>query len=141
MLRGATSEGARHARRHPPRPADPARAGAALARPAAARLAGRDRARERRHPPARPRRRDLPRGLLRGLLGRRLRRPRLRRLPPHVFGSGFKAVASGALFVTPSHTLDALYALRRGDAFTVSNSLAFLARFAGLEPRFDFDIG
>src|SRR3954452_21467928 len=50
---------------------------------------------------------------------------------PHVFGSGFKAVAGGALFVTPSHTLDALYALRRGDAFTVSNSLAFLARFTG----------
>src|SRR3954447_18399172 len=37
---------------------------------------------------------------------------------PHVFGSGFKAVACGALFVTLSHTADALYALRRGGAVT-----------------------
>src|SRR4051794_41111236 len=38
---------------------------------------------------------------------------------PHVFGSGFKTLAGGALFVTPSHTLDALYALDRDGGFTV----------------------
>ena len=62
---------------------------------------------------------------------------------PHVFGSGLKVRGGRALFVTPSHTLDALYALRRdgGRAVAVSNSLAFLVRFAGLELPFDLGIG
>ena len=59
----------------------------------------------------------------------------------HVFGSGGKIVGDRALFVTPSHTLDALYALRKGDTFTVANSLAFLVQFADLELPFDFTIG
>jgi hypothetical protein len=54
---------------------------------------------------------------------------------PHMFGSGFELARGKMLFVTPSHTLDALYALRRGGRFTVSNSLAFLARFCGLSCR------
>jgi hypothetical protein len=58
-----------------------------------------------------------------------------------VFGSGFKIVGGEPLFVTPSHTLDALYVLRLRGAFTVSNSLAFLVRFSGLELPFDFSIG
>src|SRR3954469_20755649 len=60
---------------------------------------------------------------------------------PHVFGSGLKTLPGRALFLPPSHKTDALYALRRDGVFTVSNSLAFLARFAGIEPRFDFGIG
>src|SRR3954451_5987894 len=60
---------------------------------------------------------------------------------PHVFGSGCKAAAGGALFPPPPHTADAVYALERGGTVTASNSLAFLARYAGLEPRFDFGIG
>jgi len=60
---------------------------------------------------------------------------------PHVFGSGLKTIPGGALVVSPSHTTDAVYALARGGTVTVSNSLAFLVRHAGLEPRFDFGIG
>jgi hypothetical protein len=59
----------------------------------------------------------------------------------HVFGSGFRIRDGRALFVTPSHTLDALYALWHGGRYTVSNSLAFLAQFSGLELPYDFDIG
>jgi hypothetical protein len=59
----------------------------------------------------------------------------------HVFGSGGKIEGDRALFITPSHTLDAVYALRKGGTFTVANSLAFLVQFADLALPFDFGIG
>lgn len=59
----------------------------------------------------------------------------------HVFGSGGRIDANRALFVTPSHTLDALYVLGRGGAFFVANSLALLVQFTGVELPFDFNIG
>lgn len=59
----------------------------------------------------------------------------------YVFGSGGKITDDGSLFVTPSHTLDALYTLQRGSRFMVSNSLPFLVHAARLELPFDFAIG
>jgi hypothetical protein len=59
----------------------------------------------------------------------------------HVFGSGCKIVDGRPLFVTPWHTLDALYVLHRKNRFAVSNSLAFLVRFSSIELPYDFEIG
>src|SRR4051794_2821935 len=59
----------------------------------------------------------------------------------HVFGSGGKIINGEALFVTPSHTLDALYAVQRGSGFLVANSLPFLVQFADLELPYEFSIG
>jgi hypothetical protein len=58
-----------------------------------------------------------------------------------VFGSGAKVSADAVRFVTPSHTLEALYVLERAGRISVSNSLAFLVSFEQLELGFDFDIG
>ena len=50
------------------------------------------------------------------------------------FGSGALIRGSQARFATSTHTLDALFVLSRGSERIVSNSLAFLIRFAGLDP-------
>src|SRR3954466_11921138 len=61
--------------------------------------------------------------------------------PHQLFGSGFRIHADEILFLTPSHTLDALFVLGRGGAFVVANSLPFLVQYAGLELPFDLAIG
>jgi len=51
-----------------------------------------------------------------------------------VFGTGAKLTKDGWVLVPPTHTIDAIYALKsRAGAWTASNSLAFLKRFTGFE--------
>jgi hypothetical protein len=58
-----------------------------------------------------------------------------------VFGSGGKTSKGEALFVTPLHTLDAIYVLESSGRFMVANSLPFLVQAAGLELPYDPGIG
>jgi hypothetical protein len=58
----------------------------------------------------------------------------------HVFGSGAKRSGNGWLVVTASHLFDAVYLLERRGRYTVSNSLAFLSKWADLELPFDAGI-
>uniref|UniRef100_UPI00260F24D7 hypothetical protein n=1 Tax=uncultured Amaricoccus sp. TaxID=339341 RepID=UPI00260F24D7 len=51
----------------------------------------------------------------------------------HLFGSGFVVEGDDVLFCAAAHTLEALYAYRNGGRRIVSNSLAFLVRYAGIE--------
>lgn len=51
----------------------------------------------------------------------------------NVFGSGGALVGDGMLFLGPSHTLEPLYIAETRNGTTISNSLAFLLRKAGLE--------
>ena len=55
----------------------------------------------------------------------------------HVFGSGGKRTDHGWLIVTPSHLVEAVYIVKRGQRCLVSNSLAFVTRWAGVEIPFD----
>ncbi len=50
----------------------------------------------------------------------------------HLFGSGFVVEGNDVRFCAAAHTLEALYAYRNGDRRIVSNSLAFLVRYAGI---------
>ena len=51
----------------------------------------------------------------------------------HLFGSGFVVEGDSFLFCGAADTLEALYAYRNGDRRIVSNSLAFLVRYAGVD--------
>jgi hypothetical protein len=56
-----------------------------------------------------------------------------------VFGSGVSMQGGDVLFVTPSHTLEALYYQSVGERVLVSNSLAFLLSASDSSPEWDRD--
>ena len=51
----------------------------------------------------------------------------------YVFGTGVRIRDGQAVFVPPSHTLDALYVWLRSGGYCVSNSLAFLCEHTGID--------
>jgi len=55
----------------------------------------------------------------------------------NVYGSGAKWRDGTVRFVTPSHTLEALYYVAEGHSVVVSNSLIFILTYSGLELRHD----
>jgi hypothetical protein len=59
----------------------------------------------------------------------------------NVFGSGLSMRNDKWLFVTPSHTLEALYLYRYSGGWSISNSLAFLVAYHGLVPPRDSRYG
>jgi hypothetical protein len=58
-----------------------------------------------------------------------------------VFGSGLRIENGVHCFVTPSHTLEALFVWSRKDELAVSNSLCFLLEFYGVKLPFDLHYG
>ena len=54
----------------------------------------------------------------------------------NVFGSGFRLHDNSIRFVTPTHTLESLYAVVKESGFSVSNSIAFLMTFREIELPF-----
>lgn len=59
----------------------------------------------------------------------------------NVFGSGLKIRNEAHWFVTPSHTLECLFAYQSEDGVTVSNSLAFLIEFNRLSVPWAYAYG
>lgn len=51
----------------------------------------------------------------------------------YVFGTGIRIRDGSPVFVPPSHTLDALYVWLHPGGYCVSNSLAFLCEYAGVD--------
>jgi hypothetical protein len=59
----------------------------------------------------------------------------------NIFGSGLSTAAGTWLFVTPSHTLEALYLYRHSQGWSISNSLAFLVSHHQIVPPWDLGYG